>query len=73
MKQTIPTRTLEDGTIEPAHEVEVVCSHCQDPVSEEEAQTGVCTSCGQPWAPSQSINVFATSLPAVTIDVFKFI
>lgn len=73
MKQTIPTRTLEDGTIEPAHEVDVVCSHCQDPVSAEEESTGVCTACGQDWKPSQSVNVFASSLPSITVNVFKFI
>ena len=73
MKQVIPAKTLENGTVEPAHEVDVVCSNCKDPVSAEEELTGVCTSCGSQWAPSQSVNVFASSLPAVTIDTFKFI
>jgi predicted amidophosphoribosyltransferase len=73
MKQVIPARTLEDGTVEPTHEVDVVCSHCKDPVSDVEEVTGVCTACGQPWAPSQSVNVFASSLPAINTAVFKFI
>ena len=73
MKELIPAVTLEDGTVVPAHEVEVVCSHCKDPVSEEEKNTGVCTSCGQPWAASQSVNIFATTFPAVDASVFKFI
>lgn len=73
MKELIPATTLEDGTVVPAHEVEVVCSHCKDPVSAEEENTGVCTSCGEPWSASQSVNVFATTFPAVEVDVFKFI
>jgi uncharacterized CHY-type Zn-finger protein len=73
MKQVNPARTLEDGVVEPAHEVEIVCAHCQDPVSQEEENTGVCTACGQPWKPSQSVNVFATSFPSISVDVFKFI
>ena len=28
MKLSLPSRTLPDGSIEPAHEVEAVCAHC---------------------------------------------
>jgi len=73
MKQIVPSRTLEDGSIESEHEIEVVCSNCQDPISQEEEDTGVCTCCGEPWSYLQSVNVFATSLPAIEVNVFKFI
>ena len=63
MKQTIEARDIADGIVEPKHEVEVVCSACSDPVSEEEKASGVCTACGAPWAPAQSVNVFVTSVP----------
>jgi hypothetical protein len=65
MKQKIESYTREDGVVEPAHEIDVVCAHCKDPVSEQEEGTGVCTNCGQPWATQQSVNVFATTLPAI--------
>jgi hypothetical protein len=34
-------------------------------VSEQEEQTGICTSCGQPWQPAQSTAVHVTSTPMV--------
>jgi hypothetical protein len=65
MKRVIEAHMREDGFMEPAHEIEVVCAHCKDPISQEEEITKVCTSCGQPWAVQQSVNVFATTLPAI--------
>jgi len=46
------------------HEIEILCSQCSDPVSEEEKITGTCTNCGATWAPIQSVSVWATSVPA---------
>ncbi len=34
-----------DGVKVCRSEVEVVCFHCQDPVSEHEQETGTCTYC----------------------------
>lgn len=65
MKTTVTAHTRPDGTIEPSHEIEVVCANCQDPVSEEEATTGTCTSCGQPWQVSQSVNLELTTMPGL--------
>lgn len=61
--KTVLEATKVDGQLISKHEVEVVCAHCQDPVSEVESQTGVCTNCGQPWRPKQSISIWATSVP----------
>ena len=63
MKTRIESRQLENGVIEPTHEVEIVCSNCQDPVSAAEESTGVCTNCGQSWEPKQSVKIWATSVP----------
>jgi len=63
MKTTIEAHKTEFG-IEPKHEIEVVCSHCKDPVSALEESTGVCTNCGKPWAPQQSVSIWVTTLPA---------
>jgi len=73
MKQVNEASTLEDGVVDVKHEVEIVCSSCSDPVSKEEKETGVCTACGAPWAPSQSVKVFVTSFPSMTAAVTTFI
>ena len=51
-------------------EIETVCAHCQDPVSQEEQNTGVCTNCGKPWKPKQSVSVWATSVPKAGTKVW---
>ena len=56
---------LPDGTIESAHTIEQVCANCQDPVSEPETSTGVCTNCGSPWEATQNVTVSVTSMPAI--------
>lgn len=63
MKQVIEPRELAPGVVEVRTEIEVVCSACQDPVSDHEQETGTCTNCGEPWAPRQSIALHATSQP----------
>ena len=65
MKQIIAAYERPDGTIEPSHEIEVVCANCQDPVSAEEVETGTCTNCGAPWQASQNVNVTVTSMPGL--------
>lgn len=65
MKLSYEAKVLPNGTIEPAHVVEQVCVHCQDPVSEKEANSGVCTSCNMPWEASQNVTVTVTSMPAI--------
>jgi hypothetical protein len=65
MKLSYEAKVLPDGSIEPAHVVEQVCIHCQDPVSEKEAMSGVCSSCNMPWEASQSVTVTVTSMPAI--------
>jgi predicted amidophosphoribosyltransferase len=65
MKQIIESYVREDGSIEPKHEIDVVCSNCQDQISQEEEQTGLCTNCGQPWSAQQNVKVFTTTLPAI--------
>jgi len=52
-----------DGEIVCKHEIEVLCSHCGDPVSKHEESTGTCSNCGKPWEPRQSTSIWATSVP----------
>lgn len=52
-----------DGVKVCRSETEIVCSNCQDPVSEQEEASGTCTNCGQPWKAKTSVSVWATSVP----------
>lgn len=65
MKLSYEAKVLPDGSIESAHTVEQICIHCQDPVSEKEAMSGLCTNCNKPWEAAQSVTVTVTSMPAI--------
>lgn len=62
MKQLFEAENI-DGVKHPKYEIETVCFHCQDPVSQEEENSGVCTNCNQAWKPRVNISIWATSLP----------
>ena len=63
MKTTVAAVKDETGVIEPRHEIEVVCSNCQDPVSQAEQDSGLCSACGAPWQSKQSVRIWVTTLP----------
>ena len=63
MKTIVEAREANFEVVEPKHEIDVVCSHCQDPVSQAEKASGTCTNCGEDWAPKQSVKIWATSVP----------
>lgn len=63
MKTVVEAREVNFEVVEPKHEIEVMCSHCQDPISEAEHVSGRCTNCGEVWAPKQSVKIWATSVP----------
>ena len=63
MKQLFEAQRI-DGIKCPKYEVEIVCFHCQDPVSQAEETSGVCTNCGEAWRPKVSVAIWATSIPA---------
>ena len=65
MKIQKPPQVLSDGTIDPAHTIEVVCANCQDPVSEQEVETGTCTKCGEAWQVAQNVDITVTSMPGL--------
>ena len=70
MKQTVTARTLENGLIEPHHEIEVVCLACGYDLDEAELQADVCSDCNAPLNLKQSISIHATSVPAAGGRVF---
>ena len=70
MKQTIEARTLEGGSIEPHHEIEVVCAACGYDLDEAELEADTCSNCGAPLNLRQHISIYATSVPAAGGKVF---
>jgi uncharacterized paraquat-inducible protein A len=70
MKQLIQAKTLDNGLIEPTHEVEVVCAACGYDLDEAELQADVCSDCNAPLNLRQHISIHATSVPAAGGEVF---
>jgi rRNA maturation endonuclease Nob1 len=64
MKQTIEASTLENGLIQPRHEVEIVCAACGYDLDEAELAADTCADCGAPLNLKQHIAIHATSVPA---------
>lgn len=58
---------LEDGTLAPAHKIEIYCPSCNRDVDESELAAQKCNDCGQDLsAPKQSVSINATSQPIGT-------
>ena len=64
MKQTIEAILLPSGTIQPRHEVEVVCKACGYDLTPEEIEADACTDCGADLELQQNMAIHATSVPA---------
>ena len=70
MRTTVAARTLENGSIEPHHEVEVVCAACGYDLDASELEADTCADCGAPLNLRQHISIHATSVPAAGGEVF---
>ena len=70
MKQLIQAKTLDNGLIEPTHEVEVVCAACGFDLDESELEADFCSDCGAPLNLKQHIAIHATTVPAAGGKVF---
>ena len=70
MRTTVEAITLENGSIEPHHEIEVVCSACGYDLDESELAADTCADCGAPLNLRQHISIHATSVPAAGGRVF---
>jgi hypothetical protein len=62
--KTVIEATKTGSIVEPKHEIEQVCSECQDPISAVEESSGTCTNCGATWEPLQSVSIWVTTLPS---------
>lgn len=63
MKLAHPPQTRPDGTVEPAHTVEAVCSACGYDLDAAELEADTCADCGQPLNLKQSVAIQVTTLP----------
>jgi len=70
MKQVIEAQLLDNGQIQPRHEIEVVCNACGYDLDEAELQADVCSDCNAPLNLKQHISIHATSVPAAGGKVF---
>ena len=57
-----------DCSIDPRHEVEIVCANCGYDLDESELEADTCSDCGQSLSLKQSTKIYATSVPAATGD-----
>lgn len=64
MKQLVQAKTLDNGLIEPTHELEIVCAACGYDLDEAELDADTCSDCGAPLNLKQHISIHATSVPA---------
>lgn len=58
-------RTLEDGSIEPAHVIEQVCQDCGYDLDESELDADTCSDCGAALNLRQNVSISVTTLPPV--------
>jgi Zn finger protein HypA/HybF involved in hydrogenase expression len=58
---------LEDGTLAPAHKIEIYCPNCSRDVDEAELAAQKCNDCGHSLAtPKQNVAINVTSKPIGT-------
>lgn len=55
---------LEDGSIDPKHELEQLCSNCGYDLDENELSNDTCSDCGQSLSIAQTVRIHVTSVPA---------
>jgi predicted amidophosphoribosyltransferase len=58
---------LEDGTLNPAHKIEIYCPSCGRDVDETELVNRICNDCGADLStPKQSVGIVVTTKPIGT-------
>jgi rRNA maturation endonuclease Nob1 len=62
------TQYVAGGTVDPKHEVKLVCHACGYDLDEHEILFQVCADCGAPLRFTQHVKIFATTLPPARGD-----
>jgi hypothetical protein len=63
MKTTHPPRTLDNGNIEPAHDIEILCAECGYDIDESELEADTCSDCGASLNLRRNTSIIVTTLP----------
>jgi len=58
--------TQVGDTIDPKHEIEIVCANCGYDLDEAELEADTCSDCGEALNLKQHTRIYATSVPAAT-------
>ena len=58
--------TQVGDTIDPKHEIEIVCANCGYDLDEAELEADTCSDCGETLNLKQHTRIYATSVPAAT-------
>ena len=63
MKRRHEAKIVDNGAIEPAHSVEVVCAACGFDLDENELSADTCSDCGAALNLKKSVTIEVTSIP----------
>jgi rRNA maturation endonuclease Nob1 len=63
MKVSHAPKVNEEGNIEPAHEIEILCAECGYDIDESELEADTCSDCGASLKLRQNTSIIVTTLP----------
>ena len=66
--RTVSEAVSLGDSIDPKHEIEIVCANCGYDLDESELAADTCSDCGQALNLKQSTKIYATSVPSATGD-----
>jgi predicted amidophosphoribosyltransferase len=64
MKVINPPRITDQGLIEPAHVIAILCAECGYDLDESELEADTCSDCGNPLSLRQNVEISVTTTPA---------
>ena len=65
MKVSHAPKVNDEGNIEPAHDIEILCAECGYDIDESELEADTCSDCGASLNLRQSTSIVVTTLPPV--------
>ena len=69
--RTLNEATRIGATIDPKHEVEVVCANCGFDLDESELAADTCSDCGEALNLRTNMRIYATSVPPASGTTLK--
>ena len=63
MKVINPPRITDQGLIEPAHVIAILCAECGYDLDESELEADTCSDCGNPLSLRQNVEISVTTTP----------